>query len=99
MHKSQREVRNLIISGAAAILLAGGAHGDIDDKFDVLPFKNNIDKNIEYGQNLYEFGNRDHTTVMHSYVRVQAMLEETPLLHSEINEIRECLVSQYSMIR
>ncbi|MCK5584675.1 chromosomal replication initiator protein DnaA [Candidatus Bipolaricaulota bacterium] len=46
-----------------------------------------------------EFGNRDHTTVMHSYVRVQAMLEETPLLHSEINEIRESLVSQYSMIR
>ena len=46
-----------------------------------------------------EFGNRDHTTVMHSYVRVQTMLEEMPLLHSEINEIRECLVSQYSMIR
>ena len=46
-----------------------------------------------------EFGNRDHTTVMHSYVRVQTMLEEMPLLHSEINEIRESLVSQYSMIR
>ena len=46
-----------------------------------------------------EFGNRDHTTVMHSYVRVQAMLEETPLLHSEITEIRESLASQYSMIR
>jgi len=46
-----------------------------------------------------EFGNRDHTTVMHSYVRVQAMLEETPLLHSEINEIHETLASQFSMIR
>lgn len=46
-----------------------------------------------------EFGNRDHTTVMHSYVRVQSMLEETPLLHSEITEIQESLASQYSMIR
>jgi len=44
-----------------------------------------------------EFGNRDHTTAMHSYVRVQAMLEETPLLHSEINGIRESLASQYAM--
>jgi len=43
-----------------------------------------------------EFGNRDHTTAMHSYVRVQTMLEETPLLHSEINAIRESLASQYS---
>jgi len=46
-----------------------------------------------------EFGNRDHTTAMHSYVRVQAMLEETPLLHSEIRGIRESLTSQYSTIR
>ncbi|MBE0635167.1 chromosomal replication initiator protein DnaA [Candidatus Bipolaricaulota bacterium] len=44
-----------------------------------------------------EFGNRDHSTAMHSYIRVQAMLEETPLLHSEINGIRESLASQYSM--
>ncbi|MFC2078350.1 chromosomal replication initiator protein DnaA [Candidatus Bipolaricaulota bacterium] len=46
-----------------------------------------------------EFGNRDHTTAMHSYVRVQAMLEETPLLHSEINGIRESLASQYSILQ
>jgi chromosomal replication initiator protein len=46
-----------------------------------------------------EFGNRDHTTVMHSYVRVQEMLEETPLLSVEINEIREALLSQYSIPR
>jgi chromosomal replication initiator protein len=45
-----------------------------------------------------EFGNRDHTTIMHSYVRVQAMLEETPLLHSEINQIRESLATQYSVL-
>ena len=46
-----------------------------------------------------EFGNRDHTTVMHSYVRVKAMLEEMPLLHSDISGIRESLASQYSMTR
>jgi len=46
-----------------------------------------------------EFGNRDHSTVMHSYVRVQAMLEEMPLLHSEIRGIQESLSSQYSMTR
>ncbi len=45
-----------------------------------------------------EFGNRDHTTVMHSYVRVQSMLEETPLLSAEIGEIRESLTSQYSVL-
>ena len=46
-----------------------------------------------------EFGNRDHTTVMHSYVRVKTMLEEMPLLHSDISGIRESLASQYSMTR
>jgi chromosomal replication initiator protein len=46
-----------------------------------------------------EFGNRDHTTVMHSYVRVQSMLEEIPLLSTEIGEIRESLTSQYSILR
>jgi chromosomal replication initiator protein len=46
-----------------------------------------------------EFGNRDHTTVMHSYVRVQTLLEEIPLLHSEIAQIREALTSQYSTLR
>ncbi len=46
-----------------------------------------------------EFGNRDHTTIMHSCDRVQAMLEEMPLLYSEINGIRESLASQYSMLR
>lgn len=46
-----------------------------------------------------EFGNRDHTTIMHSCDRVQAMLEEMPLLYSEINGIRESLTSQYSMTR
>jgi chromosomal replication initiator protein len=46
-----------------------------------------------------EFGNRDHTTIMHSCDRVQAMLEETPLLHSEITGIRDALASQYSTLR
>lgn len=46
-----------------------------------------------------EFGNRDHTTVMHSYVRVQSMLEEMPLLSSDISGIREALSTQYALQR
>ncbi|MBN1857644.1 chromosomal replication initiator protein DnaA [Candidatus Bipolaricaulota bacterium] len=45
------------------------------------------------------FGNRDHTTAMHSYVRIKQLLEETPLLHSEIQEMRDCLASRYSVPR
>ena len=45
-----------------------------------------------------EFGDRDHSTIMHSYVKVKSMLEETPLLYAEINEIQENLASRYSTI-
>lgn len=45
------------------------------------------------------FGNRDHTTAMHSYVRIKQLLEETPLLHSEIQDMRDCLASRYSVPR
>jgi len=45
------------------------------------------------------FGNRDHTTAMHSYVRIKELLEETPLLHSEIQEMQDCLASRYSIPR
>ncbi len=45
------------------------------------------------------FGNRDHTTAMHSYVRIKELLEETPLLHSEIQEMRDSLASRYSIPR
>jgi len=44
-----------------------------------------------------EFGNRDHTTIMHSYMKVKTLLEETPLLHAEINEIKEALAARYAI--
>jgi len=45
-----------------------------------------------------EFGNRDHSTIMHSYMKVKSMLEETPLLYSEISEIQENLAARYSIL-
>jgi len=46
-----------------------------------------------------QFGNRDHTTIMHSYMKVKTQLEETPLLQSEIGELRESLASRYALHR
>ena len=46
-----------------------------------------------------QFGNRDHTTIMHSYVKVKNQLEETPLLQGEIGELRESLASRYALHR
>ena len=45
------------------------------------------------------FGNRDHSTIMHSYVKIKSLLEETPLLHVEISEMQESLDARYSTIR
>jgi len=44
-----------------------------------------------------EFGNRDHTTIMHSYMKVKTQLEEMPLLQSEVRELRESLSSRYAL--
>jgi chromosomal replication initiator protein len=41
------------------------------------------------------FGNRDHTTIMHSYLKIKDLLEETPLLHAEIKEIEESLSTRF----
>jgi len=46
-----------------------------------------------------EFGNRDHTTIMHSYVKVKTMLQETPLLFAELSEIQENLLARYAISR
>jgi len=46
-----------------------------------------------------EFGNRDHTTIMHSYTRVKSMIEETPLLMAELGEIQETLSARYAVTR
>jgi len=43
-----------------------------------------------------QFGNRDHTTIMHSYMKVKSLLEEAPLLHAEIQEIQESLNARYT---
>ncbi len=42
-----------------------------------------------------QFGNRDHTTIMHSYMKVKTLLEETPLLQAELNEIKEGLRARF----
>ena len=44
-----------------------------------------------------EFGNRDHTTIMHSYMKIKQLIEELPLLHSEIREIEESLKARFSV--
>jgi len=46
-----------------------------------------------------EFGNRDHTTIMHSYSKVRSQLEETPLLQAEIGELQESLASRFALHR
>jgi len=44
-----------------------------------------------------EFGNRDHTTIMHSYVKVKTMVTDAPLLRAEIDELQESLASRYAI--
>ena len=43
-----------------------------------------------------QFGNRDHTTIMHSYMKIKTLIEETPLLHAEIREIQESLNARFT---
>jgi len=43
-----------------------------------------------------QFGNRDHTTIMHSYTKVKSLLQETPLLYAEIQEIQESLNARFT---
>ncbi|HCP32712.1 TPA: chromosomal replication initiator protein DnaA, partial [Candidatus Acetothermia bacterium] len=45
-----------------------------------------------------QFGNRDHTTIMHSYMKIKTLIQETPLLYSEIQEIQESLGSRFSLV-
>ncbi len=42
-----------------------------------------------------QFGNRDHTTIMHSYMKVKTLLKETPLLQAEVNEMKEGLHARF----
>ena len=43
------------------------------------------------------FGDRDHSTAMHSYMRIKSLLGDTPLLYSEIREIEDNLRSRYTL--
>lgn len=43
-----------------------------------------------------QFGNRDHTTIMHSYMKIKTLIEETPLLYAEIKEIQEGLNARFT---
>lgn len=45
-----------------------------------------------------EFGNRDHTTIMHSYVKVKSQVSDAPLLYAEIDELRESLASRFAVL-
>ncbi len=44
-----------------------------------------------------QFGNRDHTTIMHSYMKIKSLIEEMPLLHAEIKEIEESLRARFTV--
>jgi chromosomal replication initiator protein len=46
-----------------------------------------------------EFGDRDHTTIMHGYSKIKLLLADTPLLSADISELREALEARYSLIR
>jgi chromosomal replication initiator protein len=46
-----------------------------------------------------QFGNRDHTTIIHAYLKVKALIEEAPLMHSEVKEIQESLGARFRVPR
>ncbi len=46
-----------------------------------------------------QFGDRDHTTVIHAYLKIKALIEEAPLLHSEVKEIQESLGARFRIPR
>ncbi len=41
------------------------------------------------------FGGRDHTTIMHSYQKMQELLRQIPLLQSEIDALRAAIQKKY----
>jgi chromosomal replication initiator protein len=46
-----------------------------------------------------EFGDRDHTTIMHAYSKIKLLLADTPLLSADIGELQEALEARYSLVR
>lgn len=45
-----------------------------------------------------KFGDRDHSTIMHSYSKIKKMIKETPLLFEEIKELKDELKSTYDHV-
>ena len=43
-----------------------------------------------------KFGNRDHSTIMHSYGKIDDMIDDTPLLFEEIKELKESIRSEFN---
>ncbi|MCF7890700.1 chromosomal replication initiator protein DnaA [Candidatus Bipolaricaulota bacterium] len=43
-----------------------------------------------------KFGDRDHSTIMHSHQKIDSMIEETPLLYEEIKELKEEIRSSFN---
>ncbi|MFB6216995.1 MAG: chromosomal replication initiator protein DnaA [Candidatus Aenigmatarchaeota archaeon] len=43
-----------------------------------------------------KYGNRDHSTVMHSHKKIEGMMEDTPLLYEEIKELKEEIRSSFN---
>lgn len=41
------------------------------------------------------FGGRDHTTIMHSYQKMQDLLRQMPLFRSEIDSLRSAILNKY----
>ncbi|MBS3813071.1 chromosomal replication initiator protein DnaA, partial [Candidatus Bipolaricaulota bacterium] len=44
-----------------------------------------------------KFGDRDHSTIMHSYNKIKKMIKETPLLFEEIKELKDEIRSSYDV--
>lgn len=44
-----------------------------------------------------EFGSRDHTTIMHSYQKMQEAIKQIPLLRGEIEAIRDAILAKYKL--
>ncbi len=42
-----------------------------------------------------EFGGRDHTTIMHSYQKIQELVNQVPLIRSEIDSLKAKILAKY----
>lgn len=65
MHRNVRQGKptsRVVIAVFILLALTPGVRAQTD--IDTLPFKNNIQKNVEYARNLYDFGDRDQSLAL-----------------------------------